>query len=225
MPTRDEVVTDIKDYMDATNSDKWGSSTILSTLDSVFDSEWSRILGAAPYYRFAQRSVTTAADGTFPLTDLNSGTGDSQQLWYRIISITDGNYVFAETRFQDVPTAISSNYRPVWDRLYYFAGDSVQLLPAATTALTVAVNYKPTAPSALADGSSTVDFPANSHLILAWETAGRLLVKGGEETQAAADMFKLAEAERDKLLSDIQRRSIAPVRLMPPDSIFDWASR
>ncbi|NCA15113.1 MAG: hypothetical protein EBS89_13515, partial [Proteobacteria bacterium] len=49
--------------MDAVQSTRWSDSFIKTVLNSVYDAEWSNILNAAPYYRFAQRQVTTDANG------------------------------------------------------------------------------------------------------------------------------------------------------------------
>lgn len=223
--TRSQLVSDTQDFMDATGSERWSASIILTVLDSVFDGEWSNILSAAPYYRAATRTVTADANGQFPLSDLDSGSGDSAQNLYRIISITDGTYVYSETRFQDAPLATSSNYPFVYDRTFYLMGSQVQILPvAASTSLSVTVNYKPPVPSELASDSSIVDYPANSHLILVWEAAARLLMKGGAETQASLDLMSLTRMERETLLLDIQRRTIAPLRMMPMDDASDWGS-
>lgn len=224
--TREQLYSDTRDFMDATNSGRWSDAIVEAVVDSVFDAEWSNLLAAAPYYRAAARSVTTDSNGQFALTDLNSGSGDSAQNWYRIITVTDGNYIYDQSRYQDVPLATTAGY-PVpyqWDRLYYILGTNVQVLPvAASTALTVMVNYKPPVPSALSADSVTVDYPENGHLIIAWESAARLLMKGGAETQAARDLMELARVDRDALLLDIQRQTINPLRVMPLDDASDWA--
>lgn len=223
--TRAQLIEDTKDYLDAVDSDKWGPTIIARTLNSVYDGEWSGILNAAPYYQFATRSVTTDATGVFPMSDLNSGTGDNQQLWYRIISVADSNYQYEQTTFQQVPTGLTTNWSPVWNRIWYPAGSTIQVLPAAAVTLNVAVNYKPTALVDLADDSSAITFPDNCHFVLVWEAAARLAMKGGEETEAAAAMAQLARDERAKMLADIQRRSIQPMFMQAPDSPRDWGSR
>lgn len=225
--TRDEMVTAIRFYMDASEDEgRWNNTIILQVLDSVFDTEWSRLLGVAPYYRFATRSVTTTSAGVFPLdSSLNSGSGDSAQKWYRIITITDSqSVVYVETRFQDVPIALTTNYQNVFGRLWYLAGSNAQLLPIGTLTLSVSVNYKPPLPSDLSAGSVTVDYPDGSEMVLVWETAGRLLLKGGAEQDGASPLFQLAEQTRARMLADLQRRSINPVRMMPVDDAVDWAS-
>lgn len=227
--TRAELISDIREFMDGTNNTgRWSDTLIERVTDSVFDGEWSNILAAAPYYRSATRTVTTDANGQFLWSALNSGSGDTAQNVYRIMTVTDGNYLYDQTRFQDVPLATTAGY-PVpyqWDRLYYFMGDTIQTLPVQSgVSLDVTVNYKPPVPSELSADSVTIDFPSNSHMILVWEAAARLLMKGGAETQAATDLMQLAKMERETLLLDIQRRTINPMRMLPLDSASDWGGQ
>jgi hypothetical protein len=84
------------------------------------------------------------------------------------------------------------------------------------------VNYKPTAISDLADVTSTVDYPNNAHLILVWMAASQLLLKGGTEAAAAANLKKLSEDERKTLLDDIRRMTINPTMMAYPDQKYEW---
>jgi hypothetical protein len=224
--TTSTLISETREYMDAVGSDRWSDSLIKTVLNSVFEAEWSNILNAAPYYKFATRTVTTDADGQFALSDLDLDSGDSSQYWYRIMSVSDGNYLYQQTRFQDVPLATTTNYLPSHPRLYYIAGDNVQILPVASdVTMTIGINYKPQSISdLLSDSSSVVDFPRNSHLILVWEAAAQLLLKGGAETSAAVDLRALARQERESLLDDIRRRTINPTMMAYPDNKSDWAS-
>ncbi len=144
--TLQQLVTDTREYMDAVGSTRWSDNTIKTVLNNVFDNEWSNILNAAPYYTFGLRQVTTDANGQFAFTDLNAGSGDNEQNFYRVMSVSDGNVLYDQTRFQDVPLATTTNYLPTYPRLYYIIGQGVQILPVASgTGLYVGVNYKPTA--------------------------------------------------------------------------------
>jgi hypothetical protein len=158
------------------------------------------------------------------LSSLSSGSGDAEQNWYRIVSVSDGNVLYRETRFQDAPLATTSNYMPTYARQYYLVGDVLQILPVASgLSLYVAVNYKPTAILDLASDSSTVDFPENNHLILVSEAASQLLLKGGAEAGSASNFKKLAADDREVMLDDIRRRTINPTRMAYPDQAYDWA--
>jgi hypothetical protein len=222
--TLSQLVSDTREYMDAVGSTRWSDSTIKTVLNNVFDNEWSSILNAAPYYRFAQRQVTTDTNGQFAFTTLDSGSGDSQQNFYRIMSVSDGNVLYNQTRYQDVPLATTTNYLPTYPRLYYIAGQSVQILPVSPSqSLYVGINYKPTSISDLAGDASIIDYPDNCHLILVWMASAQLLLKGGTEAAAATNLKALADDDRKTLLDDIRRMTINPTMMAYPDQKYDWS--
>jgi hypothetical protein len=222
--SRAELVTLTREVMDATGSERWSDSTIKSALNLVYDDEWSNLLNATQYYTYAMRTVTTDVNGMVAFTDLNSGGGDSQQNMYRILSVSDGNVLYAQTRFQDVPLATTTNYLPTYPRLYYIVGEQMQVLPVASgTALYVAVNYKPTNLSDLATDASTITFPTGGEWLLANEAGARLLNKGGAESNAAQVLKREAAEIRAGMLDDIRRRTINPTMLAYPDQKYDWA--
>jgi hypothetical protein len=222
--TLGQLVTDTREYMDAVGSTRWSDATIKLVLNNVFDSEWSNILNAAPYYRFAIRQVSTDVNGQFAFTTLNSGSGDTAQNFYRILSVSDGNVLYGQTRYQDVPLATTSNYLPTYPRLYYIAGQAVQALPVSSAlGLYVGVNYKPTAIADLVGDASIIDYPANAHLVLVWQAAALLLLKGGTEAAAAANLKAMADDDRKSLLDDIRRMTINPTMMAYPDVKYDWS--
>ena len=221
--TLGQLVTDTREYMDAVGSTRWSDETIKLVLNNVFDGEWSNILNAAPYYRFAIRQVTTDASGQFAFTTLNSGSGDTEQNFYRIMSVSDGNVLYGQTRYQDVPLATTTNYLPTYPKLYYIAGQSVQVLPVSSSlGLYVGVNYKPTAIADLVGDASIIDYPVNAHLVLVWQAAALLLLKGGTEAAAAANLKAMADDDRKSLLDDIRRMTINPTLMAYPDQKYGW---
>lgn len=222
--TRGQLVSDTREYMDAMGSSRWSDAIIKSVLNSVFDAEWSNILNAAPYYTFQQIQVTTDVNGQVPFSSLNTGSGDAEKNFYRILSVSDGNVLYSPTRFQDVPLATTTNYLPSYPRMYYIAGTFVQALPVSNgTSLYIATNYKPTGLNDLSSDNATVDYPDNSHFIMVWEAASQLLLKGGTEAAAAANLRSLAANERQTMLDDIRRRTINPTTMAYPDLKYDWA--
>lgn len=221
--SRGQLVTDIREYMDSVGSQRWSDTFIKSVANSVHDAEWSEILNAAPTYRFAQRSVTSDSAGQVAFSALNGGSGDSAQNWYRILTVDNGNVLYRETRFQDQPLGATQTVQNTYDKMYYLVGETLQVLPAAAEALTVSVNYKPTALLDLSSDNATVEFPDNSHFIMVWMSAAQLLLKGGAEAGAAAQLRALAETERAGMLNDIRRRSINPTLMAYPDAKYDWA--
>jgi len=222
--TRAQLISDTREYMDAVGSTRWSDSFIRTVLNSVYDAEWSNILNAAPYYRFATRQVATDANGQVALSALDSGGGDNQQLLYRVLNVSDGNIVYTETRYQDVPLATISNYQPVYDKLYYMTGTFLQALPTTPgVTLYIGVNYKPTALIDLASDTSLIDYPLNSHIVLVYQGAYQLLLKGGAEGAAAGNLKRLADEERETLLDDLRRQTINPTRMAYSDNRFEWA--
>ena len=222
--TRAQLVEYTREAMDAVGSDRWSDALIKSVLNVVYDDEWSNLLNASQYYTYGMRTVTTDANGVVAFTSLNNGAGDNQQNFYRILSVSDGNVLYAQTRFQDVPLATTTNYLPTSPRLYYIVGEQVQILPVASgTTLYVAVNYKPTSLADLASDTSTITFPMGGEWIIANEAGARLLNKGGAESVAAQVLKREAAEMRAGLLDDIRRRTINPTMLAYPDQKYDWA--
>lgn len=222
--TKAQLIALTRETMDAVASDRWSDATITTVLNSVYGDEWSNILNAQSYYTFAKRTVTTDSNGIIDFTDLNSGSGDNQQNFYRVLSVSDGNVLYTQTRFQDVPLATTTNYLPTYPRLYYTAGQALQILPvAASTTLYIFVNYKPTPFNQLATDSSTIDFPDGGELILANEAGAILLNKGGAESTAARVLREEARLQRASLLDDLRRYTINPTMMAYPDQKYDWS--
>lgn len=218
------LIEQTRENMDAVGSTRWSDDTIKTSLASVYDEEWSNILNAAPYYTFQQLTLTTDSNGQIPFSSLNTGSGDVQQNFYRLLSVSDGNVLYDETQFQYVPLATTTNYLPTYPRLYYLIGESVQILPVGSgTNVYVAMNYKPTALNDLSNNSVSITFPSNSQGILTASAAAKLLLKGGAEVGAANNFRALATEERQSLLDDLRRRTINPTRMAYPDQKYDWS--
>lgn len=218
------LIEQTREYMDAVGSTRWSDTAIRTALSQCYDEEWSNILNAAPYYTFQQLSVTTDANGQIPFSTLNTGGGDSQQNFYRLLSVSDGNVLYDETQFQYVPLATTTNYLPTYPRMYYLAGEFVQILPVGSgVSLYIAVNYKPTALNDLSSTAATITFPQNSEAIIVSSAAAKLLLKGGAEVGAANNFRALANEERQSMLDDLRRRTINPTRMAYPDQKYDWS--
>ena len=174
------LIEQTRENMDAVGSTRWSDDTIKTSLASVYDEEWSNILNAAPYYTFQQLTLTTDSNGQIPFSSLNTGSLDSQQNFYRLLSVSDGNVLYEETQFQYVPLATTTNYLPTYPRLYYLIGEKVQILPVGSgMTVYIAMNYKPTALNDLSANTVSITFPTNSQGILTASAAAKLLLKGG----------------------------------------------
>lgn len=221
--TVSQLVTNTREMMDAANSSRWTDAFITTVLGIVQSREYSGILGANPYYRFATRSVSTDSDGLIPYTDLNGSSGDTAETLYRILAIADGFTVYRQTEFRSVPLATQTNYDSPYQRLWYDAGANIQILPVSSNlALTITVNYTPPRPDQLSASSVTVDFPDGHEVILWLEAAAMLLEKGGAESEAADRMRTMANLERQQMYQDITRRAARPTYFGYPDLAAEW---
>lgn len=223
--TVDDLIADTRQFMDAAGSTRWSDALITAVLNEVYDQEWSNLLNATPYYTFNSVSVTTDANGQIDTADLSTGSGDAEKNFYRILSMNDGSQLYGETAFRHVPMATTTNALYLRPRLFYRAGlDAIQVLPVESgKAMTVVVNYKPTALGDLEDGDSTITFPSAAHLLLCYEAAATLLLKGGAEPEAAAMLRGLAAESRRSLLDDIRRQTVQPTLMDYPDNLYEWA--
>ena len=223
--TRAQLVLNTLEFMDANNSSRWTTPIVQTMLGIAHAREWSGILSANPYYRFASCAVTTDANGQVAYTALNSGSGDTAQTWSRILAITDGQIVYKQTAFLQVPLGTTTNQAyQQYDRQWYDAGSNIQILPVGSgVALTVTVNWTPPRVENLSADTVTVDFPDGYEVILALEAAALLLSKGAMENEAAQTMRAMAAAQREQLFSDIGRRSASPIFMRFPDSASNWA--
>ncbi len=225
--TKATYLSRTREWMDATGSDRWSDPFLYAVLGFAFREEWKGMLDASPYYRFAQRSVTTDTSGMFTLAGLDAGSGDTEQNFNKILTVTDGNaVVFRETDFSVVPlgTAGTAN-NLLYDRRYYLRGDSVQILPATGgQTLTVSVNYYPTPIDDLSGDTVEADFPAGYENLVALVAASNALLKGGAESSATRDLAQLAMTYRQALYADVARRTATPMILGFSDRAAEWGA-
>lgn len=228
--TINQLISEVRQAIDAENAGRWSDAEVVSALSYSHDSLWSRILNAAPYYRFQSLSITTDSQGAFPVTSLSTGTGNSQKRFYRIMSVNDGNVSYVETRFQDVPLNLNTQYSGYYRKMYYLAGQNYQILPAGGTGLTVVTNYKPTMlRDYVGDGSTNkydipIDWPEGNENVLVYDAASRLLMKGGAEANSSALYARMAQQELADMLDDLRRMTINPTRMAYPDSAAYWSA-
>lgn len=222
--TRAQFQANVLNYMDAEDSARWTPPTIISVGGIVSATEWSGIMDQNQYYHFSQLSVTTDSSGRVALSSLDSGSGDSAQYFNKLlVGFTDGNVLWTETDFRYVPMATQTNWQNPYSYQYYLSGDYFQLLPVATgTALTATLNWLPATIAQLADDNSLIIFPRNYEWILVWVTAATLLLKGGTESQAASDLFALADSARKQMLGSIARLTTRPTSALLQDAPESW---
>jgi len=222
--TKETYLQRTREWMDAVGSDRWSDAFLYALLDKAYRDETQGILNASPYFKFAQRTVTTDSNGQFSFSGLSSGSGDNQQNVYRIITVTDGqNTLYRETEFRNVPLAVSGTTDYLgFDRQYYLIGDNVQILPQTSgLSLQVSINYIGTPIDELSP-LGTADFPPGHENLLALSAAANALAIGGSEFKQTQELSSLAQQFRTALYEDVARRTSNPMTLTFPDRAAVW---
>jgi hypothetical protein len=138
--------------------------------------------------------------------------------------VTDNTLQYAQMEYLDAPM-LADDVTWSWDRpAFYIAGDYLHIVPRTPNlTLRITVNYKPQRLKLLSGGTVLVPFPAGSEMLLAYESAAQVLIKGGAESQAASVLKAQANDERRNLLDDVRRRTTQPTFMLYPDRRGDWA--
>lgn len=223
--TRTQAVANVREVADATGSSRWSDTWIKTVLGLVGMREWAGILGANPSYRLNAVSTTADSSGLVAYSALSTGSADSAKNFHKILAVTDGQSVYRQREFKDGPLATTASVALLSSPEWYDAGQNLQILPAAGTALTITVNWMPTRIDSLSGDGVTIDFPEGSEVILWLEAAAMLLSKGGAENEAAETMRAMAQQEREMMYQRIQRRSTNPMYLGFADTSSEWGGQ
>lgn len=225
--TRAQLVTLMEEAMDAVGSDRWGTTLKRQVLTTVHARGWRRLLNAHRTLRWAKRTVTLDSDGRCALSDLDGGSGDAAERFYKVLAAAtaSGHLRYDTTaEFMDDPLATTRTPTQLaWQ--VWRQGDSLQFLPATSgESVEVWVNHLPAAISDLASDSSTVVWPRDYEPILAYEAGAILLAKGGAEVDGTQTLAALAENLWADLLADVSRFSTDPKFLRASDTPGEWGS-
>lgn len=216
--TRGTLLTLVDEMADANGSPRWGSTLKLQMLGEVHWREWKDLLNVARHLRMAKRTATTDADGRIAKSALTSGSGDATESWYRILSVAQGHFYYQPATYEQYPESPTEISLP---QVWYEYGDQIQLIPAAEgNTVTVAVNHLPQRADLLQTNNSTVVFPDGYEMILAYETAASMFMKGAAETNLSAELSAKAQQLRDRMHQDVGRIAVRPMRVAAMD---DWA--
>jgi hypothetical protein len=215
-------MTLVDEMADASGQPRWGTTLKRQLLGTVHWREWRSLLNANRVLRFAERTVTLDSDGRFNKTDLNTGSGDTLETYYRIQTLRRGNIFYQPSEYKEFPISPGDVTFP---NVWYERGSQIQVIPndSSLSEAIVGVNHLPARADLLASDSSTVVFPEGYDLLLAYETAAMMFTKGGAETAAAADMRQMARVLREEMHQD-QRISVLPMRMGAMDDPNDWGS-
>lgn len=232
--TRTQFQESVQNWLDSTGADavagavtsvpRWGTAVINSVGGMVHAQEWTKLLNQNRTYSFASVAVTTDANGAVSIASLSTGSADTKQNFFRLLSgFTDGNYLWRETDYDRVPLGTIQNYQSPWDYVYYLAGSNFQLLPVmASLSLTAFVNWTPPRIDQLSGDSVAINFPDGYENILSLQTAGYLLNKGGNEAGAANVLFAQADDMRTAMYAYLARLTTRPSSLAFSDLAVNW---
>ena len=219
---RSALVTLVDEMADAKGSPRWGTTLKLQLLGEAHWREWKDLLNVNRMLRVGTRTATTDADGRVAKSDLTSGSGDATETFYRILTLRQGNFYYQPAKYEDYPQSPTEVSLP---QVWYEYGDEIQLIPAAQgNTVTVVVNHLPQRADLLVDNNSTVVFPDGYDLILAYEAAASMFMKGAAETQLAGELRGAAQVLRERMHQDVGRIAIRPMRMGYMDDRWDWGS-
>lgn len=213
------MIAAARERADAVRSNRWSDADLSVMLGSVHWREWANILSSNPDYRLRSVSVTSDANGVVAKSALST----TEARVYRVRAIKSDGLFHSLAKFSDLPDPSITTQEGYLGKRWYESGESIQLIPAQTTAATFWVNYRPQRASAIND-TAEVDFPEGYEHVLVYGLAGELLLKGGAETGAAADLLKFRDGLREDMLADIRRFSSTPSHVEPNDNASDWGS-
>ena len=211
----------IRQVADAADTTRWPSTLLKTWLGLVHRQEWRNILNANNTYRVAQVTVTEDANGRFAKSALSTGSGNTLQSCYRILSLSDNQQLYyRQVRYQDYPSPQAATSIPyVW----YEYGTSIQMLPAvAGNTITATFNVIPQRADLLSTDSVGVDFPEDYETLLDYAAAAHVAMKGGIETPQALQYRAMADTIREEMLLDLRRLSKDPLRMRALDGASDW---
>lgn len=213
--TKAQVRTQVRQMIDDPSAKRWADSALDQAIELVLDDLWGEILDMAPYIntQYQQIGLPLRAPGYIDLRQTAYG-GDLTQRFYRLQQvIADGRQYFckdprdflmvASSLTNDVSTIRAST--GIEQRFsYQFLGNQLWLHPLGnvTTFVELRYNFKPTAFTALTNGT-ILDTPEGSSRAIINLAAAETLVKGNVEE---ASQFRSMGLEAKQLLFDSVRR-------------------
>lgn len=218
----------MREIMNAAGSSQWTDANLGIWCGMAHWKLWADLLGKNRNYRMQQVNVTEDTNGQFDLSLLNTGSGDSEQYYFHILTVAQPaspgaqvQFYYRQAEYDQFPNPQPNTSLPyVW----YQFGSKVQVLPVAPgQGLQITTNWRPPRPDWLSATSVAVDFPEGYAQVVPWWAASMALVKGGNETQAAMDIRNTAELMRDDFLQEIGRISTWPIIARSFDNPEDWA--
>ncbi len=197
--------------------DRYPDASLALLFGVVFRSEWRRLLDWAPRYRVRQTVHLLPSGGAvISSADLCGGLVGAEV--HRLQQVAVNDQLLPENRgtgptLVEVPTTTPV---PAWR--WENEALVVEGCPAGSS-VRVTASILPPLPQS---DDEALDWPDEFAFVLIYELAGRMLTKGSVESGEAADQFRMADAERQRLQRALWRKGMTPDRLRPDDDARDW---
>lgn len=217
----------VLDLADARGSGHWDASPggeVDQRISGVYDKIWHRILNANRFYRVSKRTPTSdAVTGRYALSDLTGSSTDTLERFFRVLTVVIDDRPYREEKLTDWSLVDTVSQGDFGGFAYYLEGQNLNAIPTQLgKSATIWVNWIPQRPAALTTDAVAVDFPDGYDEVLVHLGAARLLMKAGEESQAAAALRLEIQPDYDEMLSDLARFSTNPLFFSATDSAIEW---
>lgn len=226
-----DYVSKGRDIADAFDTQRWPTTQCIIDLSMVFQLEWENLLNASEGEQYSMQDVVVIVDqeGRFPISDLSTGSADTERRFYRIMAMQNYpvdsqlNTFYKKDTFKRWPNPQPA--QGAWGNVWYQRGDDIQVIGSDVSAqLQVTVSWTPVPPDELASTASPVNFPQRDRLLLAYGLAAQMASKGGIEAAYAEGYFKQADILRQNMMDRIRRTSTDPAIMFGMDSPAEWGA-
>lgn len=225
---RSRYYEQIKDAADALTSTRWNktsTSPINLLAGAIHLLEWRKLLNVATLLRVADLSLTRDSNGRVPVSSLTTGSGDTQQSFHRVLQVRDAGVTYRPEEWPLSPLLADPNYSASTGYTWRREGDYLVIGPLnAGGAITVRVNHLPRRIDELSGDTVQVTWPDGFEHVLVYETAGRMLMKGGAETDASRDLKGQANEFRKEMYDALGRTHGGPKTMRFGDDPAEWGA-
>ncbi len=213
----------IRSALDDPKQARWVDELLDLFTGLTLDSMWGELLQIDA---FVTNQVDTLTSLTSPgyidkrLSSLPSGfSGDLTQRLYRIKSIVRNGRELEEgdaRNFVLENDILLAGFHPS----YWHLGDRIYITPLnLVDDVEISYSFKPSSYNILGDSDDVV-WPDGYETAPIYETAGRMLTKGGAEDNQGH--LVIADSEFSRLKSAVQRKSLGPIMILNVDEDVGW---
>lgn len=228
--TVQQAIDQTRDIMNATGSTQWSDTIIKTWVGVAHWAEWADLLSTNNQFRMQTVNVSQDANGQFPLSSLNTGSGDTARFWFRILSVAQPTtaqnnqfqFFYRQAPYRQFPNPQPNTSLPY---IWYQFGLQMQVMPVQQgQQMAITTNYRPPRADNLLSLSSVIDFPDGYENVIPWRAAILALNKGGSESQAGSALNMQYQILHDAMLQDLGRAAVWPIIADSFDDPTDWGS-